>query len=603
MNARIVGAGAGTGEGAGMLVLVAALAAGPARAQEFVDYFVGDIILVVDHDRATEQQIMDAYGTALHLAARGVRVDWWIARDKAYEGFDFTAQTDDRPDPATPGADGAVAERSYRAGPFVVRDPDPTTPERNEVWDDLAALRAMRGYAPVIHEIRSTPSGLRLNVGFLTFMPRIAYSDNAGIAEDEIFLARIPGTRVPAPGRSAQAATVAGGGLFEGDPSDPCGLQPRYDVFIQDHYDWDAPDADERAAIEQADRFLRAGTTCIYECLSATIDNTVHWLTEPDNTAVEGVATSGSYTVVPDFADHPFAQTMGPVPIRGGAFQLWDDTRNRFRTTSQNIFYDAGSLDMGYMLGQVDGGKFFFAGGHRRGSLVDRRIILNAVLYEVVSPQFVHEFVPGGFAAGVRERRRVRVMVRGGSVAVGSRIVDVLDPVVTLVPGSIVVNVPGGTHTWDPVARVIVFDLGDVDPSLFRDRPVAEYRIATLIPTEGYARVVSTTTTYSDAWTSGITFTGGLCRSVRAAAEFEVSKTADRDVLSVGPNDVTLAIVVRNNGIDVLRDVVVTDSLPPGVAYVGPIDTAGRGTADWDTTTRGAITWRVGWLAPGESAA
>ncbi|MDI7267299.1 MAG: MYXO-CTERM sorting domain-containing protein, partial [Myxococcota bacterium] len=519
-----------------------------------------------------------------------------------YEAFDFTADTDDAPNPATSGPDGLVRTRSYRAGPFVIRDPVPATTTYNEAWDHISALRTLKGYNPLIHEIRSSPSGPRLNAGFLTFMPRISYSNNAGISDDEILLAKLPAIEVRAPGTTTAPSTVAGGGLFEGDPADPCGLQPRYDIFIQDHYDWDTPNANERAAMQQFDRFLRAGTTCIFECLSATVENTLFWLTLPPNVATEGVTTAASYTVVRDFADHPFAQTMGPVPIRGGAFQLWDDTRNRFRTTSQNIFYDAGSLDMGYMLGQVDGGKFFFAGGHQRGSVVDRRIILNAILYEVVSPQFAHEFFPGRFRAGVTERKEVRVTIRGGSLALGTRIVDVLQPIATFVPGSVTVNVPGGTHSWDAGTRTLTFTLGNVDPMRFVTTPVARYEVDVLIPTDGFARILDSTITYGDAWTTGISFTGGSCRSVRAAPRIEATKRADKDVLLVGANAVVLSITVTNNGDDALRDVILTDMLPAGVTYVGPLDTHGRGTADWNITTPATLTWRVGWLLPGESA-
>ncbi|MBI5490259.1 MAG: DUF11 domain-containing protein [Deltaproteobacteria bacterium] len=587
------------------LVLVPAvlLAAAPATAQPAVTYGVGDLILVVDHDRADEQQVMDAYGMALHLAGYGIRVDWWIARDKAYEGIDFQAETDDAPDPATAEADGTVEARDYRAGPFIIHDPDILTAGVNEAWDDINDLRALRGYAPIIHEIRSAPSGLRLNVGFLTFLPRLAYSDNAGIAAEELNEAGLPAVHVPAPGTPAEPATVAGGGLFEGDPDDPCGLRPRYDVFLQDHYDWTDPDTDEEAAAWQADAFLRAGTTCIYECLSATIDDTVHWLTFPPNVATEGTTAATEYTVVPDFADHPFAQTMGPIPIQGGAFQVWDLEGNDFRPTMQNIFYDAVSGDIAYLLGQVDGGKFFFAGGHRRGSVSDRRVILNAVLYEVVSPQFVHVFVPGGFTAGVREDREVRILARGGSIAGGTRIEDVLDPVAELVPGSVSVAVPGGTFAWDAGTRTLVFDLGDVDPIAFHRVPVARFRIRTLVPTDGWVRLIDTTTTYSDAWTTGISFTGGACRSAEARDEFELRKTADRDRLAVGDNDVVLSLVVRNNGVAVLHDVVVTDTLPAGVTYVGPLDAHGRGSADFGVTTPDTLTWHVGWLAPGDSAA
>jgi MYXO-CTERM domain-containing protein len=591
--------------GIGWLALALPVALFAARARdarsEEVIYESGDLILVVDHDRASEDQIMDAYGTALHLAARGIRVDWWIAADKAYEGVDFTADTDDAPDPTTAEADGTVATRTYRAGPFVIRDPSPMTPT-NDAWTALSELGALYGYAPLVHEIRSRPSGPRLNVGFLTFMPRISYSANADISDDEIALARIPALEVLAPGATTSPSTVAGGGLFEGDAADPCGLRPRYDLFIQDHYDWRTPNANEAAAMDQFDAFLRAGTTCIFECLSATVDDRLHWLTLPPNVAVEGAVGSANYTVVADMADHPFAQTMDAVPIPGGAFQLWDATANAFRPTKQNIFYDAATGDIGYLLGQVDGGKFFFAGGHRRQGLTDRRIILNAILYEVVSPQFAYEFSPDTFTAGRTERHAVRLLIRGGSLALGTRIVDVLDPAAALVAGSVHVNVAGGTYTWDAGTRALALDLGDVDPLHFTTTPVAEFDVDVTVPSPGHVRILDSTTTYSDAWTSSISFTGGACRSVFAAPQLQLVKRSDRDVLLRAANDVVLTIEARNNGAELLTEVRVLDTLPPSVVYVGPLDPHGHGVADWGVTVPDRLTWDVGVLAPGESA-
>jgi uncharacterized repeat protein (TIGR01451 family)/MYXO-CTERM domain-containing protein len=590
------------------MVLVSSLSAilasaSPAAADVDVVYREGDILFVVDHDRATEAQVIAAYGMALHLAARGVRVDWWIAADKAYEGYDFTALTDAAPDPATPGPDGAVATRSYRAGPFVVPDPDRSTTSTNEAWAHIAALRTMLGLSPLIHEIRSAPSGPRLNAGFLTFLPRIAYSNNAGIADDEVALAMLPAVDVRAPGTVGNPATVAGGGLFEGDASDPCGLSPRYDVFLQDHYDWTTPNAEELAAMRNGfDPFLRAGTTCIFECESATVDDTLHWLTEPGNVATEGNTGLASYTVVPDLADHPFAQTMGSVPVVGGAFSLWSRTANNFRSTRQNIFYAADTGDIGYCFGQVGGGKFFFAGGHRRAGLSDRRLILNAVLYEAVSPQFGRRLIPATLGVGAPARRRVEITLRGGSLALGTVLTDTLAPGVSLVPGSVRVHAAGGTHVWDPGARRLTFTLGDVDPDRFGTRPIADYEIETTASAPGYVRLLDSTAAFGDAWTTGIAFSGGACVSAYAPPILAIDKRVDRTPLFTGANNVVLTIEVRNNGGSLLYDVEVADALPSGVVYVGPLDTHGRGVADWGVTVPGRLTWSVGVLAPGESA-
>lgn len=571
----------------------------PAGADS-VKFHGRDLILVVDHDRATEQEVMDAYGMAVHLGNADISVGWWIASDKLYEEIDFSAETDDAPDPATPGPDGAVATRDYRAGPFVVRDPVLSTENYNEAWDEIHRLQTLYGLAPVIHEILDEPETDRLNIAYLTFLPRVSYSSNAGISEQELVMAKIPGVNVPSPGHPDLTATVSGGALFGGFTGGVCGRAPLYDVYIQDHYDYDGDRVEHSLAAVEYDEFLRKGTTCIFECLSATIDNRVHWLTDPGNVAVEGAAVDPNYTVEPDFADHPFAQTMGEIPVRGGAFQLWDSDANAFNAGAENILYDATGGDIGYMLGQVDGGKFFFAGGHRRQSVEDRRLILNAVLYEIVSPQFWHTFHPSYFRVGVSERRQVRIHVRGGTLAQNVIIDDVLSENVDYVLGSVRFRSSGPMYTWNPTTRTLSFDFGDVDPDLYPDGIIATYDIEVLVDSVGEFQVLYSTPVYDDRWTTGITFAGSLCESAEALPDLWVEKHASVPHLRAGTADVTLHVTVANMGTDVLSDVVVTDTLPSGVSYVGPIDTLGRGSADWDTTTPSTFTWEAGWLVPGE---
>jgi len=565
-----------------------------------VKFHPGDLILVVDHDRANLQQLMDAYGMAVHLANAGINVGWWIAREKLYEDIDFSAETDDAPNPLTAGADGNVMVRDYRAGPFVVRDPIPSTSDYNEAWDEIERIRETYGLNPVIHEIRSEPETARLNIAFLTFMPRIAYSANANIADQEIRMAKIPGINVPSPGATTLPATVAGGGLFDGDVSSPCGRRPRYDAYMQDHYDYTQDIPEHSIAAQEYDEFLRKGTTCIFECLSATIDNRVHWLTNPGNIATEGTAIDDHYTVEPDFADHPFAQTMGIIPIEGGAFMLWDADGNDFRDSAENIFFDAIGGDIGYMLGQVEGGKFFFAGGHRRRGQSDMRIILNAVLYEIVSPQFEHQIRPPHFSTGIEERKQVRILVRGGALAQNVFLSDILEENVNFIPGSVRFRRPGPTYTWDPATRTLSFAFGDIDPDTYSNRIIATYEVTTLFPTSGEVKLMSSVITYDDPWTTGITFSGSYCESGSVKPDLLIEKSASPDYLRQGGNTVSLRITVTNTGTEILKDVTVKDSLPSGVTFVGPLEYFGRGTADWNISQPATLTWNAGWFVPGE---
>jgi uncharacterized repeat protein (TIGR01451 family) len=571
------------------------------EARNLLDSY--DLIMVTEHSLASDGQIYDAYGMALHLAGQGVQVEWWIARDKPYEGVDFTATTDDAPAGDTAATDGVVAERDYRAGPFVIRDPDPDTADYNEAWDVIGELQTSLGYSPLFHEVRSMSIEADPNVGSLDFMPRIAYSANAHVAADELVLAGLPAVEVEAPGSATSPSTVAGGGLFLGDDSDPCGRRPAYDVYIQDHYNWVDPTELEVAAMEEFDAFLRAGTTCIFQCLSASVDDTLHWLTLADNVATEGDSVESFYTVEEDFADHPFSQTMGDIAQEGGAFPLWSATDNQFRTTAEHIFYDASSGDYGYMLGQVEGGKFFFAGGHQRHHVNDRRIILNAILYEVVSPQFEHQISALLTPSDTVVRRSVTVRVRSGSTATNTVIVDTLASGVSYVPRSAEVFVAGGTSSWDEETGELTFDLGDVDPRALDDGVVATFEVDVLFTETGRYELLRSRTSYDDAWTTGINFSGSLCESVEVRPRLYVRKVVDQEALEVGDNELLLTIQVINTGTSVIEDVLVGDVLPAGVTFLGPIDSHGRGRADYGETESEQLTWDVGWLAPGERAA
>jgi uncharacterized repeat protein (TIGR01451 family) len=252
------------------------------------------------------------------------------------------------------------------------------------------------------------------------------------------------------------------------------------------------------------------------------------------------------------------------------------------------------------MLGQVEGGKFFFAGGHRRNTVSDMRLILNALLYEIVSPQFWHEFHPRHFSAGVEERKQVRILVRGGALAQNVFITDTLESGVEFIPGSVHFRAAGPTYTWNPAAKTLSFAFGDVDPETASGKIIATYDVTTLLTTEGEARVLSSVQAYDDPWTHGITFSGSFCESAEIRPDLLVEKSSSVPYLRAGSNDITLRITVTNTGTDILRDAVVKDGLPAGVVFVGPIETIGRGTADWGTTEPSTLTWNAGWFIPGE---
>jgi uncharacterized repeat protein (TIGR01451 family) len=103
----------------------------------------------------------------------------------------------------------------------------------------------------------------------------------------------------------------------------------------------------------------------------------------------------------------------------------------------------------------------------------------------------------------------------------------------------------------------------------------------------------------SDPNTGNNSTTGGLTFS--ASADLQVTKTAASSVIA--GNQLTYTVIVHNNGPSTAQNVVVTDSLPPGVTFdsvVAGFPTAGSVTPPGGGPG-GTLTWNVGDMASGAS--
>jgi uncharacterized repeat protein (TIGR01451 family) len=565
-------------------------------------YYPGDIIIDMNHGDAAAQQLYDAYGLVLRLADAGIDVDWVIRRGKSYGAADFSAQTDGDPNPLTPGPDGTVLLRDYAAGPFLIRDPNPATPEYNEAWDMIDAIETQQGYDVNFDELRETIAVSREDVHFITYMPTIAVADN--IANKEVELAKIPYEFVLSPGAPADPETVAGGALFSRQADPLCGRIRLYDLYMQGHYDWTKPDANELAAIGEFDLFINKAGMSVFECLSASVEDTAHWITEPGRSIVEGAAAAKFFTPDPTRLDHPFLQTMDPIPIEGGAFPIWDGQQNVFKPNLQNILFDAVNDDIGYIFGAVGSGKAYYMGGHERKQLSDRRLLLDAIAYNVVYPKYFRRFDPNVLVRGDETEVLVSIVVTGGSLSLDNEVIDTLDPYSLLIPGSVVLYVPGSSFTYNETLKTLQFRIGDFNPNDYPGGLIGTYKVRVNVPFEGFIKILDHKNSYTDEWGARYTFESTGCAEVEAVPPLKIRKSASLPVVPLGQTTrVTLTLEAHNySDRNSIRSIVVKDALPAGVTFVPDSIHVMKGRADWDVTTPGMLTWDVGGMVPQEVA-
>jgi uncharacterized repeat protein (TIGR01451 family) len=565
-------------------------------------YFIGDLIVDMNHGDSAAQQIYDAYGLVTRLADAGIEVDWIIRHGKTYGAVDISVKTDDSPNPATTGPDGTVLKRSYASGPFIIRDPDPSTPDYNDAWPAIAVIQLQQGYNVNFDEVREDFTVNRNDIHFVRYMPVIAVADT--IADNELTLAKIPFDLVTTPGTPSDPNSVAGGALFEEQVDPLCGRVRAYDLFIQGHYDWKNPDANKRAAINELDLFIKKAGMGLFECLSATIEGTAHWITWEWSGLYEGSTTSNYYSPDPTRLDHPFLQTMGDIPIEGGGFDIWDRDRNQFRPNLQNILVDTQTTDIGYIFGAVGSGKAYFMGGHERKVLADRRLVLDAVLYGAVFPKYSRSFEPRIFARGEATEVQVSVMAAGGSRSLDNQVTEVFDSYSELVPGSVEIYVPASSYEYDETDKILSFQMGAFNPYDYPGGVIATYRVLVNAPCAGFVKILDHTNTYTDEWGATYTFESSGCAGVEVVPPLKIEKRPSLEVVPKGKTTrVTLTLQVSNySGEHTIEDIFTTDALPSGVTFVaGSIQTA-KGTADWNVTVPNTLTWNIGTMLPGEKA-
>src|SRR4029079_4942994 len=135
-----------------------------------------------------------------------------------------------------------------------------------------------------------------------------------------------------------------------------------------------------------------------------------------------------------------------------------------------------------------------------RAVLADRRLLLDAVLYNVVYPKFERKFDPAIVVAGRDNVLTVFIHVRGGSTSFGNYLEDRLDAFSTYVPGSVTLGVPGSAYSYDASSKMLTFDLGDLNPHDYPGGILGSYQVTVHPTAQGSLKVLDHTTISRDAW-------------------------------------------------------------------------------------------------------
>lgn len=569
----------------------------------------GAILISLNPEQAGQipgKSVYDGYGMMFRLVDDGLRVNWYIRGDKLYGAPDLSGiVVDPDPDRDADFTDGSPLPQEFGGSVFLIRDPNLAT-DFNEAWLFIASIEARFAFPDVkFAELRQTLIVPRSDVHSINYVPLVAFGD--GAANDELELIQYPAMSLtPAPGTATDTSSIAGGALFDGPG---CAADRLFDIFIQSHHVWQEnaswrTDTDAQSLAQQElARFQAAGGLGIYQCVSSSIEQNVHWITEPDSTVVEGTSTSNVYEFVPSLSHHPFLQTLGSIPIQAGSFQTWDATANVFLPTAQHILTDPITSDYGYMFGTVGAGTAYFMGGHRRTTLSDRRLLYNAILFYAIVPgpkvsKQLTELEPTFLVAGTENRVTVTKRLTGGSLAQNVVLVDTLDPSVSLDEATVDVRVPGGSYTWNPATHVLTLTIGDIHPDDLFDGIVATYQVTLIPPSVGTVRILQHSSLFIDYWRGEYNASSEACLDARvlpAQSDLECSispKAIYQDVSGTARQVFTLSVtnlVSTNRFIRNVDTVRVGIPLPFGVpptSVSGPNFPTATWTNAWDNMAR-----------------
>jgi uncharacterized repeat protein (TIGR01451 family) len=168
---------------------------------------------------------------------------------------------------------------------------------------------------------------------------------------------------------------------------------------------------------------------------------------------------------------------------------------------------------------------------------------------------------------------------------------DTLDPSVTYLSAT-----PAGSCSFQGTARTVTCKLGTLDSG-------ASTKITIVVVASSVVGSVSNTASVDGVFSDfdHVTNSTKITTTVGSISDLSISKVASPTVVGPG-GTVTDTLVATNNGPDATAgDVVVTDTLPPGVSYVSANPASCVGPSTSDVTTTRSVHCNLGKLNSGSS--
>jgi len=382
-----------------------------------------------------------AYGLVYWAVNAGVNVFWASNSSKTYQGRDFFALTDDD---GNPGIQGNITLRGYAGGPFLIPDPAGNT-SGNEAWSILKSIAIAKGFTDVrIHELQERLVLEPWDVYRIDRAPRIALRNESKSpgwtppADQVPYLwnqSYTPSAKIPVTNLSDDE--IRGGALIT--PSQPgCGL-PNYDILLIGDDGFHSTKFTQSDTIfQRVHEFVTSSGHVNTQCAGATLATRIPgWFVRDGIILEENDIIRGDILYVNQtLAAHPILQTWGTPRANRGTFMAWDAS-NSWSTQTRSLLTfreDAPGDGTGEIWAYPDGygparddisggyeddpayiystdmlGIVSSFGGHIQGtdtpdgpmtSSVQPRLLLNSILYSVVTPRPVFEVTPKYADAG-----------------------------------------------------------------------------------------------------------------------------------------------------------------------------------------------------------
>lgn len=539
---------------------------------------------------------ISAYGLVHWLLANDIPVDWVIMHDKAYQGRDFNATTDNDASNAT----GTILDRNYSSGPFLIRDPDTST-SWNEAWSTIQQIRtaSSRYNDVVIHELNQTLNVETRDDYVLDRPARIAILDGNDVRIQ--YLWSTASSPTAAMNMTLLTPAQIQNGVLLTNETINCTKRKVYDwIFFGDSNFYDSvafPDS----MFTQLDMFVNKTGNVHLQGLGATMNTRTSWLTQGIATYEDDDYPNNQpqpYSVFNQTADHPLGQTSGTPTLdktNGNRFDSFEHDNNwlpntlflaGFKESSVDNSGNAYTWDRNVKIASTDSvsgnseDDYTFVAANTRGGVIsaignreqtttpEMRLALNSVLFSVVTPQFDHNVNYPEIPNGGTSNLTLTGTVDSGMLVYNLKVYDELPSYVTPDISSITLSVDGN-YTYYVSNNTLFFNLGNPNQTAIQNGTLFSYNI-TVAPSADLPKdliLLNSTQVYDDNWNTAISSS----HSITVQTTNNISVMANKSIASGTLDNYTVTLNLTNLMNFNQANVSIFDLVPDNFTIVNPV--------------------------------